>query len=572
MNSGNAELIGAAGGRHPSDLLITDAKIVNVFSGEVIEGHIAVKDGYIAGIGDYEARKTVSVSGDYVVPGFIDPHVHIESTMTTVSQFARGVVARGTTTAVADPHEIANVLGTDGIAWMLASAENQLMNIYFTLPSCVPATTMETSGAALDAKTLVPLLSHERILALGEMMDFPGVIRGDRDVLLKIDAAADHHKPVEGHAPALAGKDLAAYIAAGIASDHECASAGEAMEKLRAGMHIMIREGTGARNLDELLPIVNHSTAGRVMWCTDDRHANDILREGHIDSIMRRAVKAGLDPDTVIRIGTLNPSSYFGLHRLGAVAPGRRADLVVMPDLEGFDIKAVYCAGKKAAENGEALEEAFGYDPGAYPASMNVGLHSLDFRIPAQGTSVRVIGVVPASIVTSCLIMPAKIEQGRAVSDPERDMIKLAVVERHRATGNTGLGFVSGFGLRSGAIAGSVAHDSHNIIAAGVDDSDLEAAVGAVVSMGGGLAVVSEGRVTASLELPLAGLMSDLPMERVAAKTDELNKAAMSLGSRLQDPFMTLSFLALPVIPELKLTDMGLFDVARFEHVPLFTG
>lgn len=570
MNSHTAELIGTASGRHPADLLITDARIVNVFSKEVIEGHIAVKGGYIAGIGDYEAEKTVSVAGGYVAPGFVDPHVHIESTMTGVSQFARGVVARGTTTAVADPHEIANVLGTDGIAWMLAAAENQLMNIYFTLPSCVPATTMETSGAKLDAQTLVPLLSHERILALGEMMDFPGVISADRDVLLKIDASVNHHKPVEGHAPSVTGKDLAAYIAAGISSDHECVDAGEAMEKLRAGMHIMIREGTGARNLDDLLPIVSTSTSGRVMWCTDDRHARDILREGHIDSIMRRAVKAGLDPVTAIRMGTINPASYFGLHRLGAVAPGRRADLVVMPDLEDFDIKTVYCAGKKAAENGETLEEAFGYDPDTYPASMNAGSNAPDFRIPAQGGSVRVIGIVPASITTSCLVMPARIEKGQAVSDPERDMIKLAVVERHRATGNIGLGFVSGFGLRSGAIAGSVAHDSHNIIAAGVDDSDLEAAAAAVVNMGGGLVVVHEGRVTASLELAIAGLMSNLSLEEVAQKTDELNNAARALGSGLEDPFMMLSFLALPVIPELKLTDMGLFDVSRFEHVPLF--
>lgn len=565
-----AELIGTASGRHPADLLITDARIVNVFSGEITEGHIAVKGGYIAGIGDYEAGRTVSVSGAYVVPGFIDPHVHIESTMTGVSQFARGVVARGTTTVVADPHEIANVLGTDGIAWMLAAAENQPMNIYFTLPSCVPATSMETSGARLDAQSLVPLLSHERILALGEMMDFPGVISGDREVLLKIDAAADHHKPVEGHAPAVTGKNLAAYIAAGISSDHECVDPGEAMEKLRAGMHIMIREGTGSRNLDDLLPIVSDSTSGRVMWCTDDRHAQDILSQGHIDIIMRRAVKAGLDPVTAIRIGTINPASYFGLHRLGAVAPGRRADLVVMPDLKDFDIQTVYCAGKIAAENGEAIEEAFGCDPETYPASMNTGSNALDFRIPAQGGSVRVMGLVPASIITSCLIMPARIEHGEAVSDPERDIIKLAVVERHRATGNIGLGFVSGLGLRSGAIAGSVAHDSHNIIAAGADDSDMEAAVTAVVNMGGGLAVVHNGRVTASLELAVAGLMSNLSLEKVALKTDELNNAARALGSGLKDPFMTLSFLALPVIPELKLTDMGLFDVSRFEHVPLF--
>lgn len=566
-----AEIIDVARGGQPADLLLTDARIINVFSGEIIKGNIAVAGGYIAGIGDYEAERTLSVGGCYAAPGFIDPHVHIESTMTGVSQFARAVLARGTTTVVADPHEIANVLGTDGIAWMLAAAENQLMNIYFTLPSCVPATDKETSGAGLDAQTLMPLLSHERIIALGEMMNFPGVINREPDVLEKIEAAAAHHKPADGHAPGLSGKDLAAYLAAGISSDHECVSAGEAMEKLRGGMHVMIREGTGAKNLDALLPIADKAAAGRLMWCTDDRHANDILGEGHIDYLIKRAIKGGLDPVAAIQIATVNPSVYFGLHKLGAIAPGRRADLLVISDLEEFEIKKVYCGGRLAAEQGEVREEASGKDPEMHGSSMNVRRDALNFRVPAEGRSVRVIGVFANSIVTSNLLMTARIQDGEAVSDIERDMIRLAVVERHKSTGNIGLGFVSGLGIRTGAIAGSVAHDSHNIIAAGVKKTDLQFAVESVIDMGGGLVAVNEGRVLASLELPVAGLMSNLSMEKVAGKTVELNRAAANLGSELSNPFMTLSFLALPVIPELKLTDLGLFDVGRFTHVPLFS-
>ena len=429
-----AELIAAARGTRPADLLITDARIVNVFSGEIREGHIAVKNGFIAGIGDYSAEKTVSVNGRYVAPGFIDAHVHIESAMTSVSEFVRAVLPHGTTAVVADPHEIANVLGTDGIAYMLAAAEKQPMNVYFTLPSCVPATSMETAGAVLDSRTLIPILSQERIVALGEMMDFPGVIQGQSAVLDKIAAAADHHKPVDGHAPGLSGKDLAAYLAAGIASDHECVSASEAMEKLRSGMHIMIREGTGARNLADLLGIINEQTAGRLMWCTDDRHAHDILRHGHMDDILRKAAAGGIDPVTAIRMATLNPAGYFGLSRLGAIAPGRRADLAVMADLERFEVETVYCAGRVAAQNGEVDDAMIGTGPDPGPESMHVLSDSLDFRVPAKGSTIRVISVADGRIVTGHETMAAPIEQDAVVSDPRRDIVKLAVVERHKAT------------------------------------------------------------------------------------------------------------------------------------------
>jgi adenine deaminase len=565
-----SELISVSRGTSPADLLIADARIINVFSGQIIKGNIAIKGGHIAGIGDYQALETVSVNNAYVCPGLIDAHVHIESAMTSVSEFVRAVLPRGVTSVVADPHEIANVMGTDGIAYMLAAAEKQPMNIYFALPSCVPATDMETSGAKLDAQSLEPLLSHKRIIALGEMMNFPGVINGVPEVLKKIYAAAAHQKSVEGHAPGLTGKDLAAYLAAGIGSDHECVSFQEAMEKLNLGMHIIIREATGAKNLDDLLPIVNEKTAGRIMWCTDDRHPQDLLGQGSLDYIIARAVKKGLDPVTAITIGTLNPARYFGLHKLGAIAPGRQADFVVFKDLNNFKPVSVYSAGRLVAKDGVAVYPDPGAEPEIYPASVKVLEQMPDFRIPAQAGKIRVIRINPGQIITSSDITEARIKEAEAVADPERDIEKLAVVERHKATGNVGLGFISGFGLRSGAIAGSVAHDSHNIIAAGVDDLDLNAAVRKVIEMGGGLAVASGQNIVACLPLPIAGLMSDMPLGRVQQRIEELNRAAAALGCCLSDPFMTLSFMALPVIPELKLTDMGLFDVMRFSHVSLF--
>ncbi|MFP4036351.1 MAG: adenine deaminase [Desulfobacteraceae bacterium] len=566
-----ARLIEAAGGRRPVDLLITDARVVNVFSGEIIEGHVGVFEGYIAGIGDYEAVETMSAGGGYVTPGFIDAHTHIESSMVSISELGKILVPRGITTLVADPHEIANVLGAEGISYMLSAAENQPMNVFFMLPSCVPATDKETAGAVLDAGSLEPFMSHDRVLGLGEMMNFPGVIGADPGVLEKIRAAKDRGMPVDGHAPGLSGKELAAYAAAGIGSDHECVSEEEAMEKLRAGMHIMIRESTGAKNLGALLPAVNERTAGRMMWCTDDRHPNDILEQGHLDFIMKQAVRAGLNPVTAVRMGTINPAEYFGLSELGAIAPGRRADFVVMKDLERFQPREVYCAGRLAARDGEAMPEHFQGGAGAEcPRSMNVREGELNLRIRASGRAIRVIEVIPGQIITKMRVEPARVAQGEAISDVERDILKLVVVERHKASGNVGLGFVSGFGLKSGALAGSVAHDSHNIIAVGVSDSDILSAVQEVIRMEGGLAVVSDQKAVAYLPLPIAGLMSELPLREVAEKTGELNRAAARLGSKLADPFMTLSFLALPVIPELRLTDQGLFEASRFEHVSLF--
>lgn len=565
-----SDIISAARGDRAADLLLTDARIVDVFTGKVVEGHLAVADGLIAGIGDYPAEQTVSMEGMYVAPGFIDSHVHIESAMISVSEFARAVLPRGTTTVVADPHEIANVLGTDGIAYMLSEAEYQPMNFYFTLPSCVPATPMETAGAVLDASSLEPLLSHERIVGLGEMMNFPGVIHRMPDVLEKIGNALSHRKPVDGHAPGLSGKDLAAYIAAGISSDHECVTAEQAREKLSAGMAVMIREGTGAKNLEDLLPVITPHTELWLMFCTDDRHPSDIIEDGHLDFILQKAVQGGVDPMTAIRMATIHPARHFGLHRPGALAPGKRADLVVIEDLEAFRVRKVFTSGRLVAENGEMTPEIARPKPVACPSAMQVKMDRLDFSIPAGGETARVIELVPDQIVTRQREMAAKVADGAAVSDIERDMIKIAVVERHRATGNVGRGFVTGFGLQQGALAGSVAHDSHNIIVVGTNDSDMQAAVQAVIDMEGGLAVVSGGKVDASLPLPLAGLMSPEPLPAVRDGMKALNKAAAANGVRLADPFMTLSFLALPVIPELRITDLGLFDVAGFAHVPVF--
>lgn len=566
-----SELIAAARGDRPADLLLRNARLVNVFDATIVETDIAVYRDRIAGFGARAAEKNVDLKGRYVAPGFIDAHVHIESAMLTPGEFARAVLPRGTAAVVADPHEIANVLGAAGIDYMLAAAEGQPIDIFYSLPSCVPATSLESAGAELSAEDLRPYAGHPRIKALAEMMNFPGVIAADPGVLAKLAALAAAGRRLDGHSPGLTGHALSAYLVPGIASDHECTTLAEAAEKLASGMHIMVRQGTGARNLAELLPLVNARTERRMMWCTDDRHPHDLLEEGHIDSIVRQAVRSGLDPLTAIRMATLNPAEYFRLDHLGAVAPGRRADLVVFDDLNDPLVRQVYIAGRLAAEEGRLTGAAQARPAPAAPAAMRVPLEKLDFGVPARGRRLRVIEVVPGQIVTRAASAEARVDEGRAAADPSRDLSKLVVVERHRGTGRTGIGFVRGFGLRQGALASSVAHDSHNIVAVGVADADLLAAVRNVVEMGGGLAAVCDGRVQARMPLPIAGLMSDQPVRTVREELDRLLAAARKMGALLPDPFMTLSFLALPVIPALKLTDRGLVDVEKFEIVPLFT-
>lgn len=565
-----AEIIRCARGEEPADLLLAGGRIVNVFSGEILPGSIAVKNGMIVGIGEYRARRTVALEGRVVAPGFIDAHVHIESAMLSVAGFARAVVVHGTTTVVADPHEIANVMGTDGIRYMLAASARQPLNVYLTLPSCVPATNMETSGARLTARDLSAFMPLEGIVGLAEVMNFPGVLGTDPEMMGKLALARGARKAVDGHCPGLSGTALNAYIAAGIASDHECTTLEEAREKLLAGMVIMVREGTAAKNLDALLPLITPRTSRRMMWCTDDRHPLELSVEGHIDSMVRRAIRRGVEPVTAIQMATLNPAEHFGLNHLGAVAPGRQADLVVLDDLQDVAIYQVYHRGQLVSE-GKRLTVDEGRTAGTpVPRFMNLDPQTIDFSLPAHGRRARLIEVVPDQIVTRATLTDIRIEAGLAVADPARDILKIAVVDRHSGNGRTAVGFIRGLGFQRGAIASSVAHDAHNIIVAGVDDQDMQIALTTVAASAGGLAVVADGNLLAQLALPIAGLMSPEPLEEVCRGLNRLLAAARKLGSRLRDPFMTLSFMALPVIPALKITDRGLVDVEKFAIVPLF--
>ncbi len=565
-----AKLIEIARGAAQADLLLANARIVEVFSGEIISGHIAVAGAYIAGIGDYQAERVIDLQNLLVAPGFIDSHVHIESSMTCVSEFSRAILPRGTTCVIADPHEIANVLGTNGIQYMLSSCAGQPLDIFYALPSCVPATDMETSGAILTTKDLKPFIDHKRVVALAEMMNFPGVIYGDPEILHKIDMTKTARKPIDGHAPGLADTELNAYVFTGIASDHECTSAEEALSKIKAGMHIMVREGTTARNLQALMPAIKASTARRMMWCTDDRHPHTLEDEGHIDAIVRSAIQAGLEPVTAIQMASINPAEYFQLYDRGAIAPGRLADLVVFSDFNALDIKKVYRRGRLVAEDGVMRPEIQSPTGIKISPSMNVDVDHLDFSIPVQGSHIRVIEIVPDQVVTGERIESIDTVASALKSDCKRDLLKIAVIERHHNSGNIGKGFIKGLGLKQGALASSVAHDSHNVIVVGTNDEDMHMVVKAIVNMGGGLAAACDGRILADLPLPVAGLMSMEPVHAVRQAMDDLLAVAQEMGSKLQDPFMTLSFMALPVIPSLKITDRGLVDVHQFKHVPLF--
>jgi adenine deaminase len=563
------KIIELARGREKVDLTLKNARLVNVFSGDIHLTNVAVHEGTVIGMGDYQAKEEVDLKGKYLVPGFFDGHVHLESSMVTPAEFARAVVPSGTTTVIIDPHEIANVMGLDGIRYMLESSQGLPLDVYIMLPSCVPATHLETSGAKLTSYDLSLLLGNERVLGLAEMMNFPGVIFEDREVLDKIRIAQG--KRIDGHAPGLKGKDLCAYIGAGIKSDHECTTVAEAKEKLRLGMYIMVREGTAARNLEDLLPLINRDNSRKCFFVTDDRHPQDLLEEGHINSIIKKAVKLGLDPITAIQMATINAAEYFKLSNVGAVAPGYRADMVVLKDMKNFGIEKVFKNGKLVAQNGQILPRKIRETEVTIRSSMNVNWMGLEgFDIKAEADKVRMIQVVPGQIVTRKLIVSPKVEKSKVVVDIDRDILKIAVVERHLASGNVGIGLVKGFGLKKGALASSVAHDSHNIVIVGAKDEDMMTAAIEVVRMRGGQAVVKDDEVIASLALPIAGLMSNRPLAEVSDKVKKLNRTVTELGCRLKEPFMTLSFLALPTIPELKLTDKGLVDVEKFQIVPLF--
>jgi adenine deaminase len=565
------DLLKTARGDQPADLALRGGRVVNVFTGEIIEADVAIAGGRIAGVGlDYEAREEVDVSGLYVCPGLIDSHVHIESSMVVPFQFARAVVPRGTTTVVADPHEVANVAGKAGIHYMLNCSEGIPLQVLVALPSCVPATEMGTAGAELTAEDLASLADFPRVAGLAEFMNVPGAVLGLPGALQKLEAFQD--RIIDGHAPGVTGKWLQAYVAAGPGSDHESTTADEMREKLRLGMYVFVREATGAKNLRDLLPAITEANSRRCGFSTDDRHPADLMEEGHVDYLLRLAVSEGLDPVTAMQMATLNASDWFGLRDRGAVAPGRRADLAVFADLKEFRARYVLSEGRVVARGGEAVGEwhAPEVDDSAVRSSVQVDWDSTDLEIPVQGERIRVIGIVPDQVVTEQLVDVPKVVDGAAVADPDRDLLKLAVIERHRATGNVGLGFVRGFGLKRGAIAGSVAHDAHNLSVAGCDDTSMMTAAHAIEAMGGGLVAAAGDEVLASLPLPIAGLMSDQPLEAVQRQMEQLVSAAHDLGSELHDPYMALGFLALEVIPALKLTDQGLVDVDKFDFVPLW--
>ena len=564
------QLIRCARGDEAADVLFANGRMINVFSGEIVSGSMAVKDGIILGFGDYNAQTVLDMENRFMAPGFVDAHVHIESSMVSVSEFSRLVLGWGTTAVVADPHEIANVMGKKGVEYMLQAAYGQPMDIFYTIPSCVPATRMETAGADISVTDIARLMKNNRVVGLAELMNFPGVIYEDGAVLEKIQLTRDMEKLIDGHAPGLAGKHLNAYIGAGIGSDHECVTAEEASEKLAAGMVIMVREGTGAKNLKDLFPVINPVTSRRMMWCTDDRHPHDLVENGHIDDVVRKAIGYGLNPVTAIQMATLNPAQYFGLGDIGAIAPGRKANFVVFSDIHSPVIEQVYVGGKKVAENGHVLTEVPMPETAFSTRTMNVDIGNLNFEIPAISPRIHLIEMVEGQIVTKHRTVDIPIENGLAVSDISRDILKCAVIERHRKSGNIGKGFVRGFGLKQGALASSVAHDSHNIIVVGTNDGDMKRAVSRVVEMQGGMAVVSGGRVDADLALPIAGLMSTASADQVCRQMDKLVRAARRLRSKIEDPFMALSFMALPVIPEIKITDLGLVDVERFQTIPLF--
>ena len=566
------KIIKTAKGDIKADLVLKNARIVNVLSEEIYEGDVAISDGVIAGVGnDYHGVEEIDVKGAYVSPSFIDGHVHLESSMLMPSEFAKMVVPSGTTTVVADPHEISNVMGLQGISFMREATKNLPLDVYMTLPSCVPATSLETSGVDLNSYDLALLIDAPWVLGIAEMMNFPGVINCDGSVLSKVRLGLEKHKRVDGHAPHLSGKDLNAYVAAGIRSDHECTTVEEAVEKLRLGMYLMVREATGARDLEPLLPVLKNLNTRKCIFVTDDRHPKHLAK--HISRMVKKAVKNGVDPIKAIQMASLNTAEYFNLADLGAIAPGYRADIAVFKNLENFEPLMVFKNGKLAAKDGKMVIDTDNLKPPALRGSVNIKYlyrEDLQIKTPQGKTTAKVINVIPKQLITKQTLETIKTQKTLVVTDIGNDIIKIAVIERHKATGNMGLGFVKGFGLKSGAIASTVAHDSHNMIVIGTNDEDMYLAAVELVKSQGGKIIVQNGKTLAHLKLPVAGLMSDKTALEVQKDIEALDKAAKQIGCKIDEPFMSMAFLSLSVIPEIKITDKGLIDVNSFEVTDLF--
>ncbi|MCC6178708.1 MAG: adenine deaminase [Chloroflexi bacterium] len=562
------ERILAARGLLPPDLVLRGGRVVNVLTNELYPADVAIHEGYVVGLGEYDGPDVLDLEGAFVLPGFVDGHLHIESTMLSAGEFARAVVPHGTTSVVIDPHEIGNVLGAEGVRMLLRATDGLPVTVFVNVPSCVPASSMENGGHTLLAGDMAPLLDLDRVVGIAELMNFPGLLAADPDVLDKVALGQARGVPIDGHAPGVRGRDLCAYLTAGVESDHETTSAEEAEEKLRLGMWLMVREGSTEHNIRELLPVVKRLRARRAMLVTDDRAATDLRDEGHLDHAVRRAIAEGLNPVWAIAMATIAPAERFGLKQIGVVAPGYLADLIVADDLSDLHPRLVLKRGAVVAREGRPTFIPPPFDYAAAMDTIHVGRLDTDsLRLPGTAGRCRVIGLIPHQVVTEHLLVEPRVHDGEIVADVERDILKLAVVERHRATGNVGVGLVHGFGLKAGALASSVAHDAHNIGVVGTNDRDMLAAVGALAEQRGGLAVVRDGEVLARLPLPIGGLMSDRPFEEVAAGLEAVERASAVLGCTIDRPFMILSFLALSVIPSLKLTDRGLVDVDAWKLV-----
>ncbi|OLS31042.1 MAG: Adenine deaminase [Candidatus Thorarchaeota archaeon AB_25] len=565
------QMIDVAAGRTRADLVLKNANVVNVFTGDVTPGDIAIHGSFIAGIGEYVGNEVIDLKGKYVSPSFIDGHVHVESSMVMPIQYARAVVPHGTGAVVADPHEIANVLGMEGILYMSKSMRGGPLEFYMMLPSCVPSTDLETNGVSLDFLDIRPLMTEDYVLGLAEVMNYPGVIYRDPSILEKIQVALSMGKRIDGHAPELDGLDLNAYVAARITSEHECIDIEEARRKLARGMHIHIREGSTTKNLKALAPLIEPHTAEFCSFVTDDRNSLDLITKGHIDSMIRDAIEFGVDPVLAIKVASLSTAKHYGLQYVGAVAPGYHADIVVLDSLEKINVEMVYKQGVLVAKNGEMVQE-FGVEKQPR-LRRSVNIHYLepeDFQVKARGERMNVIGTIPDQVITERLIEEPKVEDGLVVPDIGRDILKVAIIERHNASEPRSVGFVKGLGIKEGAMVSSIAHDSHNIVAVATNDRDLIQAAIQIVRMQGGIALAKDGKVIESLPLPIAGLMSDHTIEHVSERLKDLKTAAQKLGTPLEEPFMAMAFLSLPVIPKLKITDLGLVDVDRFRLIDLF--